>query len=95
MRLGVHFAPIFEGYDPVLKVTSYYGSQVSRTARIEPITPPGEIYVTEPFAATLALEAGDAFRCDYVGQVPLAKDYGSFRMYRLGRNASRRQGPPR
>jgi class 3 adenylate cyclase len=88
MRLGVHFAPIFEVHDPVLKRRSYYGSQVSRTARIEPITPPGEIYVTEPFAASLAFEGGEAFRCDYVGRVPLAKSYGSFRMYRLSRNSS-------
>jgi class 3 adenylate cyclase len=85
MRLGAHFAPVYETYDPVLKGRNYHGAQVSRTARIEPITPPGEIYVTEPFAATLALEGGNEFRCDYVGRVPLAKKYGSFRMYRLSR----------
>jgi len=55
---------------------------VSRTARIEPVTPPGEVYVTEQFAARLALEPA-GFGCDYVGQVPAAKGYGTMRMYHL------------
>ena len=33
------------------KTETYIGSQVSRAARIEPVTPPGQIYVTEQFAA--------------------------------------------
>jgi hypothetical protein len=40
-------------------------------------------YVTEHFAAWLALEPGGAFACGYVGQVPAAKDYGTLRMYHL------------
>ena len=54
----------------------------SRTARIEPVTPPGEVYVTEQFAARLALEP-NAYACDYVGQIPAAKSYGTMRMYHL------------
>ena len=55
---------------------------MSRTARIEPVTPPGAVYVTEPFAAALVLAGSDRFTCDYVGHMPLAKDYGRLRMYR-------------
>jgi class 3 adenylate cyclase len=58
---------------------------VSRTARIEPVTPPGAVYVTEPFAAALMLETDHDFACDYVGHMPAAKDYGRLRMYRLRR----------
>ena len=82
IRLGGHFGPVFEATDPVQGVTNFFGAHVSRTARIEPVTPPGEVYVTEQFAARLALEPG-AFACDYVGQVPAAKDYGTMRMYHL------------
>lgn len=82
LRLGGHFGPVFEGTDPVLHLTTYFGAHVSRTARIEPVTPPGEVYVTEQFAARLALEPA-GFACDYVGQVPAAKDYGTMRMYHL------------
>ena len=82
LRLGGHFGPVFESTDPVQRVTNYFGAHVSRTARIEPVTPPGEVYVTEQFAARLALEPGE-FACDYVGQVPAAKSYGTMRMYHL------------
>jgi class 3 adenylate cyclase len=83
MRVGAHYGPVFRaGGDGAL---NYYGTQVSRTARIEPIAPPGAVYVTEQFAAVLAMEAPDAFVCRYVGPVQLAKGYGALRMYLLTR----------
>jgi len=82
LRLGAHVGPVFALRDPILGVESFMGSQVSRTARIEPVTPSGAVYVTESFAATL--ELNDApFACDYVGHMPAAKDFGRLRMYRL------------
>jgi adenylate cyclase len=83
MRIGAHYGPVFEGWDPVLAHRTYYGRALSRAARIEPITPPGTVYVTEAFAAILLLESRGEFTCTYVGQVPLAKGFGTFRMYDL------------
>ena len=83
LRLGAHLGPVFPTHDPVLDELAFMGSHVSRTARIEPVTPPGAVYVTEPFAAALALDGGDEFGCDYVGHMPAAKDFGRLRMYRL------------
>jgi class 3 adenylate cyclase len=83
LRLGAHLGPVFPTHDPVLDELAFMGSHVSRTARIEPVTPPGAVYVTEPFAAALALDGADEFDCDYVGHMPAAKDYGRLRMYRL------------
>ena len=83
IRLGMHYGPVYEQPDPVLERTNVFGFHVSKAARIEPITPEGEIYVTDAAAAALAVEAPDAFRCDYVGRVPLAKGYGEFPMYAL------------
>lgn len=82
LRLGGHYGPVFEMTDPVVGVTGYFGAHVSRTARIEPVTPPGEVYVTEQFAARLALEPA-GYDCHYVGRVPAAKDFGTLRMYHL------------
>ncbi len=82
LRLGGHFGPVLETTDPVLHLTNYFGAHVSRTARIEPVTPPGEVYVTEQFAARLALQP-NGYACDYVGQIPAAKNYGTMRMYHL------------
>ena len=84
LRLGAHVGPVFPLHDPVLGVDSFLGSHVSRTARIEPVTPTGAVYVTEPFAAALELARAD-FGCDYVGHMPAAKDFGRLRMYRLRR----------
>ena len=85
LRLGGHLGPVFPTYDPVLDAPGFMGSHVSRTARIEPVTPPGAVYVTEPFAAALVLAGNRDFVCDYVGHMPAAKDYGRLRMYRLRR----------
>ena len=85
LRLGGHVGPVFPTYDPVLETQGFMGSHVSRTARIEPVTPPGAVYVTEPFAAALVLADRSEFTCDYVGHMKAAKDYGRLRMYRLRR----------
>ena len=37
---------------------------------------PGAVYVTEPFAAALVLAGSRDLVCDYMGQMPMAKDYG-------------------
>jgi class 3 adenylate cyclase len=87
LRLGGHLGPVFSAHDPVLNEEVFMGSHVSRTARIEPVTPPGAVYVTEPFAAALVLADRPEFACDYVGHMDAAKDYGRLRMYRLRRSA--------
>jgi class 3 adenylate cyclase len=85
LRVSAHVGPVFPFMDPIRGVASYIGSHVSRTARIEPVTPPGAVYVTQAFAAALELAASN-LRCDYVGHMPTAKDYGRLRMYRLRRS---------
>ena len=89
LRLGAHHAPVFPVTDPVLHEPAFMGSHVSRTARIEPVTPPGEIYATEAFAAALMLSGGD-YTADYVGHMPAAKDFGVLRMYRVRRRRAHR-----
>ena len=85
LRLGAHLGPVFRYHDPVIDGPDFTGSHVSRAARIEPVTPPGAVYVTEPFAAALVLAGQRDLTCDYVGHMPMAKDYGRLRMYRLRR----------
>lgn len=85
LRLGGHFGPVFPVYDPVFKGPAFMGCHVSRTARIEPVTPEGMVYVTDAFAAVLAATREPRFACDYVGLVPAAKDYGTMRMFALSR----------
>lgn len=91
MRMALDVGPVFEGYDFIKKEETYFGSTLTRAARMEPVTPVREVFVTEAFAALSAMEPTDEFRCEYVGHLPLAQAYGDQRMYLLRENpASRR-----
>jgi class 3 adenylate cyclase len=83
LRLGLHAGAVFEIEDAVLRSIGFTGSHISRTARLEPNTPAGEVYVTEAFAALLALSHSADFTCDYVGLIKAPKDYGRLRAYLL------------
>lgn len=83
LRIGGHLGPVHEVHDAVLQRRAYMGAHVIRAARIEPITPEGCVYVTENFAALLALESDQQFACDYVGVTEAAKQYGAMRMFLL------------
>lgn len=85
LRLGGHLGPVYQLMDPVLERINFYGSHVSRAARIEPVTPEGCIYVTETFAAILALNDSRNFACDYAGYTEMAKHYGRLRIFLLRR----------
>ena len=83
LRISLHTGPIYRYKDQIIDKTNYIGSHVNRAARIEPVTPPGQIYVTDAFAALTELQAPNQFRFDYVGRIQLAKGYGEFPMYNM------------
>jgi class 3 adenylate cyclase/tetratricopeptide (TPR) repeat protein len=83
MRIGLHAGPAYEFDDPITGNRTYSGTHVSQAARIEPITPPGQVYASEAFAALAAAHRAKNFTCDYVGQTPLAKDYGTLPTYHV------------
>ena len=87
MRIALHYGATYFGFDPVTRRTNYYGNEVALAARIEPVTPSGSVYVTEPFAAVLEMEHDHPFDCNYVGKIELPKGYGTFPLYRLSRRA--------
>lgn len=89
LRIGIHAAPAYACIDPITARKTFVGTQVSRAARIEPITPPGAIYVSQPFALLARSEQVKEFRCDYVGQTSMAKGYGTFPTYVLRQNKVR------
>jgi adenylate cyclase len=83
LRLGLDAGAVFEIQDPILKSLSFTGTHINRTARLEPSTPPGEVYVTEAFAALVTLIENKEFICEYVGLMQAAKNYGRLRTYLL------------
>ncbi|HEX8071096.1 MAG TPA: tetratricopeptide repeat-containing protein [Pyrinomonadaceae bacterium] len=85
LRVALHAGPVFACTDPILLRPTFFGTHVSRAARIEPITPPGQVYASLGFAALTYAQAVRAFTCEYVGQTPLAKGYGTFQTYLVRR----------
>lgn len=83
LRIAIHYGPVHPVHDPILDMPSFAGREIIRAARMEPITPPGEIFVTEQLASALFLAGAADYRCDYVGILPSAKSFGSFRMYSI------------
>jgi len=85
LRIALHAGPVYACTDPVTQKVNFIGTHVSRAARLEPITPPGQVYASQAFAALAAAQRAHGFTCDYVGQTPLAKKYGTFPTYHVRR----------
>lgn len=83
MRIGLHFGPIYKVYDHLMQCFTYASKDVTKTARIEPVTPPGEIFGTEPFVAKLELEGEGWANFEYAGTISSAKNFGAFRMFHI------------
>ena len=82
MRISLHHGPIFEHFDAVQSARTFYGTEVTVAARIEPRVPVGAIYTTQPFAAMIESSRND-YHFEYVGKMDLAKNYGVRILYRL------------
>ncbi|MEP3421240.1 MAG: adenylate/guanylate cyclase domain-containing protein [Erythrobacter sp.] len=85
MRTGVHYGPIWVGTDRITGNRVWYGGEVNRTARIEPVTPVGGVYCTESFAAALLMDNYTGCQFTSVGRVILPKNYGEVELFRLER----------
>lgn len=90
IRISVHHGEYLEGPDPFTNRTVFCGRTVVTAARIEPITPPGCIWMTQE--ATLMLRnymnsnPGDSyFAIDDIGPIILAKRYGEINISALRR----------
>lgn len=81
MRIALHSGPVYESVDPITGRLNYTGSHVSRAARIEPITPPGQVYASQAFAALVERKRIKEFACHLIKQAPWAKQYGTFPTY--------------
>lgn len=88
IRLGLHSGPAFEITDPFTSKLNLYGIEVNRTARLEPVTIPGQVFATEQFAALLAHEqalkpSDQQFGIHFLGKLDLAKLFGKQYAFRL------------
>jgi class 3 adenylate cyclase/tetratricopeptide (TPR) repeat protein len=83
IRIALHAGPVYVCTDPVTERRNCLGTHVSHAARIEPITPPGQVFASLAFAALTAARRIEDFDCHYVGRTPLAKGHGTYPTYHV------------
>ena len=86
LRISLHAGPVYCYKEPVFKELEYVGSHIVRAARIEPITPPGQVYASQQFAALASTQRVQGFTCEYVGRIPLPKHAGIIPLYLVRRS---------
>jgi class 3 adenylate cyclase/tetratricopeptide (TPR) repeat protein len=85
VRVALHAGPAKAYIDPVTQRANYFGSHVSYASRLEPITPPHEVYASQPFAAMLYSEQPRTVEAQFVGILDWAKRVGAAPTYRITR----------
>jgi class 3 adenylate cyclase/tetratricopeptide (TPR) repeat protein len=87
LRISLHAGPVYCYKEPFFKELEYAGSHITRAARIETITPPGQVYASQQFAALASTQRVRDFTCEYVGRIPLPKQSGIIPLYLVRRLA--------
>ncbi len=84
-RMAAHIGEFDIFKDKFLNRENVLGGNINTTARIEPITKAGEIFVTKQFkdAIESLSEKIDFINFDAMGIIPLAKEFGEAEIYRL------------
>ena len=94
-RIAGNFGEFEILFDPALGKDNVHGTTINQTARIEPITIPGEIFVSKTFRneAMKTYDFKDICRFDDMGEVTLPKKAGKLYLYRLCRISEERIRP--
>jgi|ERR1700722_10155591 len=83
IRVAVHQGRILRFPHPMQKVKGAMGPAIVLAARIEPIVPRGQIWVTSQIRVALEAEGGAGMAADPLGTTLLAKDAGSWELFAL------------
>lgn len=85
-RIGLHSGTVFIGRNPLRGAEGVVGTQINLAARIEPITPPGRVFATDTFVKLFEDSSDDTINCHDIGVRPLAKAFGTRKLYELLRH---------
>ena len=56
VRISLHAGPVYRMDDPFTGRANFWGFDINRAARLEPVTVAGHVYATQPFVALLTTE---------------------------------------
>ncbi len=84
-RIAGNFGEFEMVFDQVSGKENIHGTMINLAARIEPVTLPGEIFVTKEFRdmACSSYDKIDNVRFDDMGEIILPKNAGDIQLYRL------------
>lgn len=86
IRISLDAGPVYIISNAMSQGLDVCGRYANRAARIEPVTPPNEVYASETFTSLYVAGGNTAFAFEYVGQTQLPKGFGFTPLYRVGRN---------
>lgn len=89
IRIGCHYGEFYSFKNEFTGKKDFIGTNVNLAARIEPQTRPNEIFVTQEFKNKL--EDIEYIRFDSLGEIPLAKNFGSHEIYVLRKKTEPKQ----
>jgi hypothetical protein len=81
VRISLDAGPVYGYRDAITTQAEVCGMYVNRAARIEPITPPNQVYASEAFAALYVALSCKPLQFNYVGQTQLPKGFGWTPLY--------------
>lgn len=91
IRVALHMGTVYTGHNPVRDEEGIVGTDVNMTARIEPITAPNHVFVSQRFKTNLESESSsNTFDFDEFPDESLAKDWGNETIYHLRRQKEKK-----
>jgi tetratricopeptide (TPR) repeat protein/class 3 adenylate cyclase len=85
VTIALHAGPVFVFQDAVQSRQTCIGAHVSRTARINPVTPRGQIYASQEFAALCGAEGITVVGFEFLGRVHTTRLFEDAPLYRVDR----------
>ncbi len=91
VRIGCHFGDFLSRTDPQTGEFSVIGTNITTTARIEPVTRPNDIFVTKEFVDAFEnskdTSKPDNIEFDLIGDIKLAKNFGEHQVCLMRRSS--------
>lgn len=86
VRIALHTATVFVGHNPIRESEGIVGTDVTLTARVEPVVTPNHIFTTSRFKQSLNSQVNDKnIAFDKLYETELAKGWGEETLYSLRR----------
>ncbi|MBI5693892.1 MAG: DUF4071 domain-containing protein [Verrucomicrobia bacterium] len=90
LRVALHAGPVFVFPDPVTGRPSCLGAHITRAQHILPTVAPGQVYVSQEYAALGGAERMSGVSFEFLGRLPTTRMFEDAPLYRLERRKSSR-----